>query len=87
MVVSSSEAVTRTMRGQPKWLLETRGDETPLYMFWFRFIAEMFSAYSAVFFFCSFGCSLFGRLFGLILGILIKQIKVLTTTATSTMAL
>ena len=46
---------------------------TSFYMFWFRFIPEMFSALSAAFlcsrafclFFCSFGCSLFcGRLFG-----------------------
>ena len=38
---------------------------TSLYMFWFRFIVEMFSALSAAlsFVLCSFGCSLFGRLF------------------------
>ena len=45
---------------------------TSFYLFWFRFITEMFSALSAAFlcsqtlrlFFCSFGCSLFCRLFG-----------------------
>ena len=52
MVVSSSEDVTRTIREQPKRLLETRRDEMPWYMFRFRFIAEMFSALSAVFLFC-----------------------------------
>ena len=43
----------------------------PFYLFRFRFIAEMFSALSAVFLFgralvclCSFGCSLFGCLLG-----------------------
>ena len=45
---------------------------TSFYMFWFRFIPEMFSALSAAFlcsrafrlFFCSFGCSLFCRFLG-----------------------
>ena len=47
-MLSSSEDATRAMREHPKRLLETKGDETSLYMFWFRFIAEMFSALSAV---------------------------------------
>ena len=45
---------------------------TTFYMFWFRFMPEMFSGLLAAFlcsrafclFFCSFGCSLFCRLFG-----------------------
>ena len=45
---------------------------TSFYIFWFRFIPEMFSALSAALlctralrlFLCSFGCSLFCRLFG-----------------------
>ena len=63
------------MRGQPKRLLETtwvKSSGTPFYIFWFRFIPEMFSALSTTFlcsrafrlFFCSFGCSLFCRSFG-----------------------
>lgn len=65
MVPSSSEDVTRAMRWQPKRLSQNYlrpsfscWDEmagTPFYMFWFRFIAELFSALSTVF--------LFGRAF------------------------
>ena len=63
---------------------------TSLYMFWFRFIPEMFSALSAAFlcnlafrlFFRSFGCSLFSSLLGF--RDLIKQNS--TATATSAMA-
>ena len=64
------------MRGQPKRL--SRGITwakmagKSFYMFWFRFMPEMFSALSVAFlcsrafrlFFCSFGYSLFCRLFG-----------------------
>jgi len=54
MVPSCSEDITRAMRGQLKPLCRTTCDEmagTSLYMFKFRFIAEMFSALSAVFLF------------------------------------
>ena len=75
IVPSSSEDITRAMRGQPKRLSRATCEKmvgTSFYMFWFRFIPEMFSALSAAFlcsrafrlFFCSFGCSLFCRLFG-----------------------
>ena len=73
IVPSSSEDVTRAMRGQPKRLSRScrrRNAGIPLSMFWFRSIAEMFSALPAVFLFaglsfvlCSFGCSFFGYLF------------------------
>ena len=42
------------MRGQPKRLLKTTRVEmagTSFYMFWFRFISEMFSALSAAFYY------------------------------------
>ena len=75
IVPSSSEDVTRAMHGQLKRLSQNypRGNGgNVIYMFWFRFIPEMFSALSATFF-CgrafvcfsaAFGCSLFCRLFG-----------------------
>ena len=46
IVPSSSEDITRAMRGQPKRLMA----RTSFYMFWFRFIPEMFSALSAALF-------------------------------------
>ena len=74
---SSSEDITRAMRGQPKrlsqnYLRKNGGNVISYHMFWFRFIPEMFFALSAAFlcsrafrlFFCSFGCSLLCRLFG-----------------------
>ena len=51
MVPSSSEDITRAMRGQPKRLsqnyLRKNGGNV---MFWLRFMPEMFSALSAAFF-------------------------------------
>ena len=75
IVLSSSEDITRALRGQPKRLSRTTWEKfagTSFYMFWFRFIPDMFSALSAAFLcsrafrllLCSFGCSLFCRLFG-----------------------
>ena len=52
IVPSSSEDVTRAMHGQLKRLSQNypRGNGgNVIYMFWFRFIPEMFSALSATF--------------------------------------
>ena len=52
IVPSSSEDITRAMRGQPKRLSRITREKmagTSFYMFWFRFIPEMFSALSAGF--------------------------------------
>ena len=45
IVPSSSEDITRAMRGQPKRFIAG----TSFYMFWFRFMPDMFSALSAIF--------------------------------------
>ena len=92
MVPSSSEEVTRSIGGQPERLsrnYQRRTGGASLYMFWFRFIAEIFSALSvasllrrAFFVLCSFGCLLFCCLFGF-RKFKIKQFS--TVTATSTM--
>ena len=77
IVPSSSEDVTRAMRGQPKRLSQNYPKRN-LYMFWFRFTSEMLSFLQRCFlhsqppfstaglsfvFKSSFGCSLFCRLF------------------------
>ena len=69
IVPSSSENITRVMREQPKRLSRITLEKwrERHFMFYFRFVPEMFSVLSAAFvcsqafrlFFCSFGCTLF----------------------------
>ena len=92
---SSSEDVTRAMRGQPKRFsrnyLRRNGRNVILYVFVSFHTRVVFWTFSRVFvwpgfrlFFCLFGCSLFCRLFGF--REFLKLSKLYTATATSTMA-
>ena len=77
IVPSSSEDITRAMRGQPKRLsrnyLRKNGGNVILYVLASFHTGDVFYTLSRLFcavghfvclFFCSFGCSLFCRLFG-----------------------
>ena len=89
---SSSEDVARAMRGQPKGFSRNylRRNGTSFYMFWFRFIPEMFSALSAAILygraFVRFSACLAIHYFGVysVFGSLITRKLKQTTTATAT---